>query len=151
MATERERLLNARNCAAMRMRRAGRALGDFYNATMEPSGLHANQFVLLVPPYLNEGMTINQLAEFAGLDRTTLTRNLQVLVKLKLITLDPGQDQRTRVVHVTDLGRHTLLKALPLWEKAQKQVLAYLGQSEAAELYDHLDKLEEQLRSNQSG
>jgi DNA-binding MarR family transcriptional regulator len=140
--SERERLLNAQNCINMRMRRVGRALSDFYNAVMEPSGLHGNQFLLLVPIYFRPGITINQLAKRVDLDRTTLARNLKLLEDREVITLSPGKDQRTRTIELTEKGRQKLMEALPLWEKAQQQIVDYLGQEQVARLYCCLDQLE---------
>src|SRR5689334_3946378 len=99
---------------------------------MEPAGLHANQFTLMIPAYLVHGLTITQLAQMSGLDRTTLARNLKVLEERGLIRLQPGRDQRTRVISITDAGRQSLLEALPLWEKAQQEVSDYLGQAHLA-------------------
>ena len=139
---ERERLLRVRSCANSQMQRAARAVSDFYNAIMEPVGLHANQFTLLIPTSLVQGLTISELARLAGLDRTTLARNLKVLRQRGLITQRPGDDQRTRVIVITDLGRKTLLVALPLWEKAQQQFDDYLGEAHLTELLGDLDSLE---------
>jgi DNA-binding MarR family transcriptional regulator len=148
MTTEFERLLNVQNCVGMRMRRATRAITDFYNAIMEPSGLHANQLSLLIPPYLKPGMTINALVDFVALDRTTLARNLKLLEDRQLITLRRGADQRTRVIHVTELGRQTVLEALPLWEKAQQQVLTSLGEKQLDHLLESLDKVEDLIEGD---
>jgi DNA-binding MarR family transcriptional regulator len=139
---ERQRLLQAQACANMRLRRATRALSDFYDRVLAPSGLHGNQFTLLIPPYLQPGLTINQLAQFAGLDRTTLARNLKLLQARQLITISAGRDQRTRLIQLTQRGRQVVRQALPLWEQAQQQVIATLGQGQLSQLFGYLDKLE---------
>lgn len=139
---ENERLLKVRGCANMQMRRAARSVSDFYNAIMEPAGLHANQFTLLIPTYLVENLTISQLAQLSGLDRTTLARNLKVLEERGFISLRPGDDQRTRLIVLTNQGRQTLLEALPLWEKAQQQFHEYLGEAHLADFLGSLDRLE---------
>ncbi len=145
MTIERERLLNGLNCANMRLRRAGRTLTDFYNSVMEPSGLHANQFTLLIPAYLDPGLPINRLSKITGLDRTTLARNLKLLEEHGWIDLRAGKDQRTREVHLTEAGRQALMAALPLWEQAQQQVIASLGREDLNQLFAILDRLEGDL------
>jgi len=142
MATERERLLNIQNCAGMRVRRAARTISEFYNEVMASSGLHANQFVMLVPPYLKPEMTVSELAQIMALDRTTLARNLKVLEDRGLLTLLPGEDQRTRVIHLTEQGQQAMMEALPLWERAQQQVIAQLGAEQVSQLFSFLDELE---------
>lgn len=148
---EEERLLKVRNCANARIRRVARTVSDFYNVIMAPIGLHANQFTLLIPTYLVQDLTISHLAELAGLDRTTLARNLKVLEERGLINLRPGNDQRTRLIAITDLGRQTLLEALPLWEKAQQRLGDCLGEAHLAELLGNLEKLETLLSPNMAG
>jgi DNA-binding MarR family transcriptional regulator len=141
--SERQRLLQAQTCANMRLRRATRSLSDFYDRVLAPSGLHGNQFTLLIPPYVEPGLTINQLAHFAGLDRTTLARNLKLLQARQLITISAGQDQRTREIHLTERGRQLVRQALPLWEQAQQRVIATLGRPQLSQLFRYLDQLEE--------
>jgi DNA-binding MarR family transcriptional regulator len=139
---ERDQLLTALTCTNTRMRRATRVISDFYNAIMEPTGLHGNQFMLLIPAYLKDGLTISQLAEMQSLDRTTLARNLKLMEERGLIAIRPGEDQRTRAIYITEHGRQLLAEAFPLWEQAQQQVNALLGESELAQLYSTLDKLQ---------
>ncbi len=145
MGIARERLLKARSCTNMRMRQATRALSDYYNAVMEPTGLHANQVMLLIPPYLQDGLTISRLAEIEALDRTTLARNLKLLEDRELIVLHPGEDQRTRVIDITERGRQILEAAFPLWERAQQEVDALIGANDLAQLYSTLDKLRDNV------
>ncbi len=143
MLTERERILKVKNCTNLHLRQAARVVTDFYNSVMVSTGLHANQFSLLVPPYLNPGLTINQMADVTGLDRTTLARNLKLLEERGWIVVRSGEDQRTRQIQLTESGRQILLEALPLWEQAQEQVKAALGQEGVAQLFAYLDRLED--------
>ncbi len=151
MLTERERLLKVRNCANLHLRQAARVVTDFYNSVMVSTGLHANQFSLLIPPYLNPGLTINRMAEVSGLDRTTLARDLKLLEQRGWIAQQPGQDLRTREIHLTESGRQALLEALPFWEQAQAQVKAALGQDGLDQLFSFLDRLEELPQGDSSG
>ncbi len=143
MPTERERLLRVKNCANLHLRQAARVVTNFYNSIMLSTGLHGNQFSLLVPPYLNSGLTINQMADITGLDRTTLARDLKLLERRGWIAQRSGQDQRTREVHLTESGRQVLIEALPFWERAQELVNAALGEGGLAQLFHYLDRLEE--------
>ncbi len=143
MPAESERLLNAQNCVNIHLRRTGRVVSNFYNDIMKPSGLHGNQFLLLVPVYLRPGITISQLAQQADLDRTTLARNLKLLEQRGLISLSPGKDQRTRTIEITAPGREKLLAALPLWEQAQQRINEFLGERLACfnQSLERLDQL----------
>jgi DNA-binding MarR family transcriptional regulator len=72
-------------------------------------------------------MTVTNLAEQGVMDRTTLTRNLKPLEKLGLVKVSPGSDQRKRIISITRKGQEALVKALPLWRKAQAHVVKGLG------------------------
>jgi len=102
---------------------------QLYDKILLPSGLFATQFTLLVAIAIASSATITRLSQELVMDRTTLTRNLKPLEKQGLIGIEPGQDQRTRIITLTAKGREALVKALPLWEQAQAQVIAGLGQN----------------------
>lgn len=72
------------------------------------------------------------------MDRTTLTRNLKPLERENWLKSEPGQDQRTRVISLTDNGEAVLAKALPLWKQAQSSVEKMLGQQRMSEMLAHL-------------
>lgn len=114
-------------CACANLRQASRAITQFYDAILQPSGLRATQFTVLIAISLNEQITISDLAERLRMDRTTLTRNLKPLEKRGFVESTSGEDRRTRVVSLTDQGQESLNKARPLWEKAQKEVVEALG------------------------
>ena len=109
------------------LRCAGAVVSGYYDDILSPAGIHANQLALLVIPYRQGPISINQMSARTSLDRTTLVRNLKLLEKEGLIAVKPGEDLRTRMVTITPLGKKTLAQAVPLWEKAQKQVIAHLG------------------------
>ena len=62
------------------------------------------------------------------MDRTTLTRNLQLLEQQGFIEVVAGDDRRTREVSLTDKGRNAVLQGFPLWQRAQAQVVQGLGE-----------------------
>ena len=57
------------------------------------------------------------------MDRTTLTRSLEILSKEKLIKNLKTSDARKRIVKLTDKGYETLEKAIPLWKEAEEEIL----------------------------
>ena len=135
----------AKQCLAKHLRWSARIISNFYDQKMQHTGLHANQVTLLTVPYLAGPISINKMAEHLGLDRTTLARNLKLIEQRGLVTIKPGQDLRTRIVTLTPAGQETLVKALPLWEEAQRKTLEMLG-AQHAELVKALamvNKLEE--------
>ena len=57
------------------------------------------------------------------MDRTTLTRSLEILSKEKLIKNLKTSDSRKRIVKLTEKGYETLEKAIPLWKEAEEEIL----------------------------
>ena len=128
----------AASCAAMNLRQASRAVSQLYDQIIRSTGLRGTQFSLLVAVYLAGPAPVTRLAELLVMDRTTLTRNLKPLEKQGLVKVKPGEDQRVRLVSLTDQGEDVLIEALPLWEEAQARVVNELGQERFAHLLQEL-------------
>jgi DNA-binding MarR family transcriptional regulator len=117
-----------RRCACATIRRTDRVLTQFYDEILAPSGLYVTQFTTLATLTQAAPVTINRLAEILVMDRTTLTRNLEVLAKKHLVRIEEGEDRRTRLVHLTQEGEQALTRAWPLWQEAQARIEHALGQ-----------------------
>jgi len=128
----------AQSCAVFNLRKASRALTQLYETSLRPSGLRVTQFTLMVAVNLLGAITISRLAEAMVMDRTTLTRNLKLLEKKGFIKIIPGEDRRERVAVLTQLGRESLGKALPLWEAPQSEIVHGLGQRRFDEMLANL-------------
>lgn len=125
-------------CACFNLRKASRVITQHFDEILKPSGLLITQFSILVAVAMATSGTINELAEILVMDRTTLTRNLKPLEREEWLKIEPGQDQRTRVVSLTPKGETALAKALPLWKQAQNGVEEVLGQPRWNALLSHL-------------
>ena len=115
------------SCACFNLRKAARAVTHLYDEILRPTGIRATQFSLLIATSLLGPMTVTKLADQGVMDRTTLSRNLKPLEKLGLIKISAGSDQRKRIISITSKGQEALVKALPLWRKAQARVVKGLG------------------------
>lgn len=117
----------ARRCACATIRRTGRVITQFYDEMLAPSGLYVTQFTTLATLAEAAPITINRLAELLVMDRTTLTRNLELLTKQHLVRIEEGQDRRMRLVFLTQEGEQALRRAWPLWQEAQARIERALG------------------------
>ena len=115
------------HCTCFNARRASRAVTQFYDDIMEPSDVKAPQFTMLGAVNLMGPASVTKLAEHLALDRTTLTRNLKVLVDQGLVEIGPGDDRRERVASLTEAGRDALRRATPLWHQAQGAIAQKFG------------------------
>jgi DNA-binding MarR family transcriptional regulator len=137
---ERSELAHCADCACFNLRKVARAVTQLYDETLRPAGLRATQFSLLIAARMAGPVSVTRLAELTVMDRTTLTRNLELLQKQELIDVAAGGDRRTRIVTITAQGNTALAEALPLWKKAQSHVVKALGQDRwAAMLTDLTD------------
>jgi DNA-binding MarR family transcriptional regulator len=128
----------ASSCACFNIRKATRAVTQFYDDVLRPSDLRTTQFTLLVLLQGHGAMSINSLAEAAGTDRTTLTRNLAILEQRRLVRIRQGEDARVRMVELTATGDGAAAAAYPLWQKAQARVASGLGPQRLARLLSDL-------------
>ncbi len=139
----RKALLHVRDhCVCFRARRAARALARRFDQAFLPLELTNGQFSLMMALNQREPPRIGPLAEFLGMDRTSLTAALKPLKRRGLVEVVPDPcDRRGRVMRITDAGRALLAQALPIWERTHQEVDASLGEHDPAALRDMLDAL----------
>ncbi len=130
-----------RTCACFKVRKAARAVTKLYEEVLRPSGLRATQFSLLMATRVMGPVTVVKLSQVTVMDRTTLTRNLQVLEKRGLIAINPGEDRREREITLTASGMEVLVQAIPLWEAAQERVRQGLGEEKMQNLLADLSEM----------
>ena len=134
------------------MRRATRRVTQFYDHALQRTGLTVNQFGLLA--YLcgaslaRTNASIGTTAEWLGMDPTTLTRNLKPLLVKGLVKNVPDpDDDRVRIVAITEKGLRMLREAVPRWRNAQAAVEKAIGSKSIAELNTLLDLSSSKLRA----
>jgi DNA-binding MarR family transcriptional regulator len=114
---------DTRSCFCSALRRAGRAVTQHYEAAFRGTGLRATQFTVLATLAQVEPMTMSDLAELLGMERTTLTRNLRPLeAKGWVRGLADDADLRRRRIELTPKGRAAATRAIPTWRKAQASI-----------------------------
>jgi DNA-binding MarR family transcriptional regulator len=138
---QRAELANCTSCACFNLRKATRAVTQLYDEMLRPAGLRVTQFSLLVAVRVAEPVGVTRLAELTVMDRTTLTRNLELLQKQGLIEVAAGADRRSRIVTITAEGNAAIAEALPYWKKAQLHVVNSLGQERWADMLTDLREL----------
>lgn len=85
---------------------------------LRPSGLTNTQFSTLAVISLSEGsagidLTMSELAARIGVERTTLTRNLEVMRRDGLVRVMAGADARCKRIELTAKGRAALQRRCP--------------------------------------
>ncbi|MCC2957645.1 MarR family winged helix-turn-helix transcriptional regulator [Massilia sp. IC2-477] len=121
-------------CYCSSLRQASRYVTSFYDQMLSGSGLRVTQFAIL-SRLRARAATVTQLAQSMVMDRTTLARNLQPLVREQLVQITPSeQDRRERVIALTDAGREKVEAILPAWRRAQARFDQQFGAQQSAQL-----------------
>lgn len=136
------------SCVCLHLRKASRAITQYFDGALQPSGLLATQFIVLAAVSRKKTGTISELARGLVMERTTLTRNLKPLERNGWVKIEPGQDKRTRIARITSSGELVLQKALPLQQQAQDDVMNFLGESHLNALLLQLAEVSKLHHSN---
>ena len=115
-------------CYCTNARRSANALTEYYDNMFKNVGLTVAQYYLLINLKRLEKANITQWAEYVGLERSTMVRNVSTLEKHGLIHVVKGKG---KVFELTEFGRDTIEKAIPIWEKAQNEIKEYIGEEDA--------------------
>src|SRR5260370_13420210 len=104
---------------------------------MAGSGLTAAQLGLMALIAVIEDDTLGALAQGAGLEQSTLSRNLRRLESGGLIEIAVVEtDQRRRAVWLTETGVRRLEAAIPIWRTAHAKLAKLLTPGLARRLAD---------------
>ena len=128
-------------CVCQALRRAARSVSRRYETALRPVGLKAGQFSILAGLQRERAVPLGELARVLGLDRTTLTRDLQPLVRRELVASSGGEDRRVRLLELTEAGRELLRAAEPLWREAQAASRAAVPEAAWTDVRKQLDQL----------
>ncbi len=130
------------SCGGWNSRLAARRITQFLDEALAESGLSTAQLGLLALIAVIEDDTLGALAQRAGLEQSTLSRNLRTLEDAGLIEITAVEaDLRRRAVWLTETGARRLEAAVPIWRKAQTR----LGQHLPLQLAQRLAQASEKL------
>ena len=129
MDIEAKKRLELKNCLCASMRQSSRNISQIYNKHLKASGekINSNQVSILVTISQIDHGSISQISSLLKMERTTLTRNLNVLKKAGWVKSNTGSDGRFTYIDLTVKGNKVLSKVFPHWSKAQEQVQKILG------------------------
>ncbi|MFM7333714.1 MAG: MarR family winged helix-turn-helix transcriptional regulator [Tabrizicola sp.] len=129
------------NCLTFNLQRASRNLVRSFEEAAKDSGVTAPQFTTLSLIGGFGELTVSQIAERMGTDRTTLTRNLAVMARKGWIVEAGAQDRRLSIWRLSPEGHATLDAALPVWRRFQAGLVDRIGPDAAAALLTTLTRL----------
>ena len=124
-------------CAGWNSRLAARRITLFLDRELAALGLTVAQVGLLAQIAVMPDDTLGALANRAGLEQSTLSRNLRTLEADGLIEIAIVEaDLRRRAVWLTETGARRLEAAIPIWRRANTRLSACVPPTLARQLAD---------------
>jgi len=106
------------------MRKVSRAVTQFFDEALDPTGVRSTQLALLVAVATHDRPSLTDLGDILVMDPSRVVKPLHAQGLLATAT---GADRRRRTVTLTDAGWTLIAEAVPLWRGAQERLLAGLG------------------------
>jgi DNA-binding MarR family transcriptional regulator len=114
-------------CTNFKLRQLVRRVSQRYDAEVGKAGMKTTQYSLLSHVLRLGPIRPGDLALAMTMDASTLTRNLKPMLAAGWLQMSPGDDGRSRLVHITDAGRSKRAEAQRHWKAAQEGLNQLLG------------------------
>jgi DNA-binding MarR family transcriptional regulator len=108
-------------CAFSQLKLMGRIINTIYDQALEPVGLRASQLALMWAIVAMEPVDMTTLGATTHTDQTTLSRTVQTLKRMRLVSVKPGADRRVKLLALSATGKARFAAAMPYWENAQRE------------------------------
>ena len=128
-------------CACTTVKKLSRVLGRVYDSELADSGINITQLAVLRCISRRDGEPLVRMAEELEMDRTSLYRAIDPMIRDGWVVLADGVDARSRTAKVTQKGRQLLARASIGWNKAQARLLAKFGHTAYSSLIQELHRL----------
>ncbi|MRV76239.1 MarR family transcriptional regulator [Duganella sp. FT92W] len=115
-------------CILTRARRLSRVITGIYDQALRPYDVNGAQFSLLVLIAGMDGASRAEIGRFNHQERSTSTRNLQLLLTNGWAVEAGAAGGRRRPIVLSEQGKALLRAATPAWREAQAAAQRLLGQ-----------------------
>ncbi|URN84381.1 MarR family winged helix-turn-helix transcriptional regulator [Acetobacterium wieringae] len=129
-------------CYCINFRQTANSLTKYYDKGFSQINLTANQFFLLNSIHQLESCNKSRLAKYTRLDRTTIIRNLDILIKKGLIVEVTGTTKRNKEIELTTTGQNAIASGTVIWQLLQSEVKQHLGVENLDVLWRIFENLE---------
>jgi DNA-binding MarR family transcriptional regulator len=127
-------------CASLRM--ATRLVTKHYDRALAPAGLSINGYSILARLGQLGPLPLGALAARLGMDRSTLSREIEPLIAAGFVEARAdSSDRRRRVLALSAEGKARVKLAQPLWARAQKALAEEFGPDRTEALVGELNAL----------
>lgn len=116
-------------CAFEAIRETSRALTQLYDLALAPSGMRAQQYMMLSMIDRAGEIAQCEVARRHSISVETLSRRFAILRRKGLVRTRIGAHSQ-RIYSVTTDGKRAIARARPYWENPQRRLRQVLGDSE---------------------
>lgn len=137
--------IKPQGCTSAKLRKLQRTVAVLYDAEISACGLKTTQYSLLSNIQAMQPVRPGDLAHAMRMSASTLTRNLRPLQEQGWVTVEEGEDARSRSVSLTPEGLVKRKEAQRRWRIAQDKLNEKLGLERVAALHALIDEALEML------
>jgi DNA-binding MarR family transcriptional regulator len=130
-------------CVCTKVKMVSRTLGRTYDATLKEAGISNTQFAVLREIARRDGVPLAHLAESLEMDRTSLYRAINPMIRDGWVQVAGGEDARSRTAELTHQGSRLLDTAGLAWRRLQEHVIEKFGRKSYRSLIEELERLAE--------
>lgn len=133
-------------CICANLRKTTRVVTQLYDKVLQPTGLKATQYSMLVNISRHKDITISDLGEVMLLDQTTVTRNVNILKKGGYVKATKDiHDSRTKIISLTDMGTEKLKEATPIWLQLQERIVNDISKEQYKGFLENLKNVQKSI------
>jgi DNA-binding MarR family transcriptional regulator len=130
-------------CACTTVKKLSRILVRVYDAGLADSGVNITQLAVLRCISRRQGEPLVRVAEELELDRTSLYRAMNPMIRDGWVRVKDGPSSRTRTAVVTKKGQDLLASSANNWDIVQDAIVRKFGRKDYQSLIDELHRLAE--------
>lgn len=130
-----------KKCTASHVRSISRIVTRIYDDALRPHGLRVTQLNILAAVAREPNRSPGELAEELSIDKSTLSRSLDRMLRNKWIAAEASEDERSYGVTLAPAGAKLLEKAGPAWQAAQRKISKLIGAGSVSSLQKVADGL----------
>lgn len=104
------------------LRKCYNIVSKYYNINLIPIGITFAQLSLMMEIEENARLNLTELSTVMGINRTSINRNNNILVKYGYIKTVTSEDKRAKFLKLTPEGRGVMKKGMGVLELVQRKV-----------------------------
>ncbi|HEY4199894.1 MAG TPA: MarR family winged helix-turn-helix transcriptional regulator [Devosiaceae bacterium] len=128
-------------CLVLNTRMAARAVTRRYDVKLRPYGVTAAQFTVLISVARRPDRSVTEIAGSIAMERSTLSRNLDLLERKGLIYGHGAERGNGRLCAMTEAGSALVEVLVPQWRAMQAELRTQLAQPDLQSMVTALQQL----------